>query len=257
VESKYLDKDSTPSPLFPKRLMIAKLTVYPNFNIVGELKNLYIKIPLLQALRDIPIYAKMIKEICGRKPIKKIKNPSSTIRVVGAFSDLILGRQEPVKYVDPGNPIVIVHIQGCSSPNILVDLGVSINILTMETSNTLGFNSFKPTAIILQLENRSVVRPVGTLHDITIFVNSWEYLVDFLIINPRSGLEGNQLILGRPWLTTIYAYIGCREGNMKITRGGITKNLTLYPPIKQIPTFVYPQFPPPRYPKKYLRDPLT
>jgi hypothetical protein len=88
--------------------MIEKPTVYPNFDIVGELKNLYIKIPLLQALQDIPIYVKMIKELCGRKPIKKNKKPSSTVHVVGALSDLILGRQEMVKYVDPGNPIVTV-----------------------------------------------------------------------------------------------------------------------------------------------------
>jgi len=78
--------------------MIAKPTVYPNFDLVGELKNLYINIPLLQALQDIPIYTKTIKEICGRKPVIKIKNLSSTICMVGPLSDLILGRQEPVKY---------------------------------------------------------------------------------------------------------------------------------------------------------------
>jgi hypothetical protein len=129
--------------------MIEKLVVYPNFNIAGELKYLYVKIPLLQALQDIPIYAKTIKELCGRKPVRKIKNSSSTVHVVGALSDLILGRQEPVKYADPRNPIVIVHIQGCSFPNTLVDLGVTINILTMETYNTLGFDYFKTTPIML------------------------------------------------------------------------------------------------------------
>ena len=99
-----------PSPPFSERLMVEKLVVYPNFDIVGELKNLYIKIPLLQDLQDIPIYAKTIKELCWRKPIRKIKNPSSTVCVVGALFDLILGRQELVKYADPGNPIVIVQI---------------------------------------------------------------------------------------------------------------------------------------------------
>jgi hypothetical protein len=44
---------------------------------------------------------------------------------------------------------------------------------------------------------------------------------------------------------------------MKITRGGITKNLTLYPPTKPSPTFVYPKFPPPQYPQKDLAAPLT
>jgi hypothetical protein len=71
--------------------------------------------------------------------------------VVGALSDLILGRKEPVKYSDPRNPIVTVQIQGFSFPNILVDFGAAINILTMETCNTLGFNSFEPTTIMLQL----------------------------------------------------------------------------------------------------------
>jgi hypothetical protein len=88
--------------------MIAKPVIYPNFDIVGEIKNLYIKIPLLQALQDIPIYAKMIKQLCGRNPNRKIKDPSSTVRMVGSLSNLILGRKELIKYADLGNPIVTV-----------------------------------------------------------------------------------------------------------------------------------------------------
>jgi hypothetical protein len=65
--------------------------VYPNFDIIGELENLYVKIPLLQALQDTPIYAKIIKELCGKKPIRNVNNPS-TVHVVGALSDLILGK---------------------------------------------------------------------------------------------------------------------------------------------------------------------
>jgi hypothetical protein len=54
VEQQNLDKDVTPPPPFPERMMIEKPVVYPNFDIVGELKNLYVNIPLLQALQDIP-----------------------------------------------------------------------------------------------------------------------------------------------------------------------------------------------------------
>jgi hypothetical protein len=43
---------------------------------------------------------------------------------------------------------------------------------------------------------------------------------------------------------------------MTISRGGITKNLILYPPAKPSLTFVYPQLPPPQYPEKDLRAPL-
>jgi hypothetical protein len=221
VKSQDSDKDAIPSPLFPKRLMIVKPTVYPYFDIVGELMNLYIKIPLLQALQDIPIYTKTTKELCGRKPVKKIKKSSSKVHVVGALSDLILGKETLVKYADPGNPIAIVQIQGCSFPNTLVNLEAAVNILTMETCNALEFHSFDPTSIMLQLADRSMVKPLGTLHDTAISVDSWEYPADFLIINPKSGLEGHPLILGRPWFTTTDVYIGFRLGTMTISRGGV------------------------------------
>jgi hypothetical protein len=89
VEQQNLDEDLIPPPQFPERIMIAKPYVYPNFYIIRELKNLYVKIPLLQDLQDIPIYAKKIKEICGKKPIRKDKN-QSIVHVVGYLSNIIL-----------------------------------------------------------------------------------------------------------------------------------------------------------------------
>jgi hypothetical protein len=127
----------------------------------------------------------------------------------------------------------------------------------METYNTLGFDSFEATPIMLQLVDRSVVRPVDTLHDIAISIDSWEYPTNFLIINPRSGIKGNPLILGRPWLSIVDTNIECQTGNMKTSRGCFMKILILYPPAKISPTFIYPQFPPPRYPEKDLRSSLT
>ena len=47
-------------PPYPKRLMLPKVVGQPQFNLLGELKNIYVKIPLLQALQDIPIYARTI-----------------------------------------------------------------------------------------------------------------------------------------------------------------------------------------------------
>jgi hypothetical protein len=209
-------KTNSSSPI-SERLMIEKPTVYPKFDIVGEVKNSCVKIPLLQALQDIPIYAKTIKELCGKKPRRKSKGPS-TVHVVGNLSDLILGKKEPVKYIDLGNPMVTVQIQGFFFPNTLVDLGAAIHILIIETCNVLGITSFEPTSIMLALADRLVVKPVGTLQDIEISVDSWEYPTDFLVINPISRLDVHQFILGRPWLATIDAYIGCRISNMEISR---------------------------------------
>jgi hypothetical protein len=152
--------------------MIAKPVVYPTFDIVEELKNLCVKIPLLQAIQDILIYAKTIKELCGEKPRRKTKNPSA-LHVVGTLSDIILCKQELFKYIDLGNLMVTVHIQGYSFPNTLVDLGATINIMTTETCNILCITSYKPNSNLLELVDRSVVKPEGALQYIEVSVDSW------------------------------------------------------------------------------------
>ena len=62
--------------------------------------------------------------------------------------------------------------------------------------------------------------------------NTWEYLVDFLILQPKKNLGGHPLILGRPWLAITDAFIGCRSGSMIIAHGDERKHVTLYPPAK-------------------------
>lgn len=138
------------SPLFPERLMIPKLITYPDFDLVGELKILCIKIPLLQAIQDISIYAKTIKEMCVKKSARKVKT-SPTIHVLGTLSDLFLGEEITIKYEDPGNPIVTIQIYGCSFPNIVVDLEATINILTTETCQSLSITALEPTTTLLEL----------------------------------------------------------------------------------------------------------
>ena len=59
---------------------------------------------------------------------------------------------------------------------------------------------------------------------------SWEYLANFLVLQPKTKFNGYPLILGRPWLATVNAYISCRAGNMTIKNGHLSKQLVLYPP---------------------------
>jgi len=107
---------------------------------------LYKKVPLLQAIQDIPVYAKTTKELCIRKPRRKITN-NPIFQVVGTLYNLLSRRETPVKYEDLGNPIVTVQINGQTFSNALVDLGAAINILTTTTCQKLGITSVEPTSI--------------------------------------------------------------------------------------------------------------
>jgi hypothetical protein len=105
----------------------------PSFNLLEELQNLHVNIPLLQAIRDVLIYAKTMRDICIRRPGRKPRDPL-TVHVVGDLSEIMLGKTPPIKYGDPGNPTVTVKIGQTSIPHVLIDLGETINIMPIETT---------------------------------------------------------------------------------------------------------------------------
>ena len=90
------------------------------------------RIALLQAIKDVPIYNKLVKEKCFRH-LGRQKRDASTINVIGQPSDLMLGQVIYPKYLDPGSPVVDVHINGTIIPHTLIDLGASINVMTRDT----------------------------------------------------------------------------------------------------------------------------
>jgi hypothetical protein len=87
---------------------------------------------------------------------------------LGKLSNLILGKDTPIKYDDLGNPTVTVQIQGNTFSNTLVDLGETINIMTKETWEMLGSTNLRPTPTVLELVIRSTLRPEGILEDVVI-----------------------------------------------------------------------------------------
>ena len=87
-------------PPFTERLVIEKPVVNLEYNILNEKKNICIKIPLLQAIKDIPIYSKVIKELCIKHPGKKQKDPL-TIHVIGEMSECMTDQSRIEKYTNP------------------------------------------------------------------------------------------------------------------------------------------------------------
>jgi hypothetical protein len=70
--------------------------------------------------------------------------------------------------------------------------------------------NLRTTPTILEMTDRSQVKLEGIIDDFIIYLDSWEYPVEFLFLQPNSNLGGHPLILGRPWLATIDALIRCR-----------------------------------------------
>eukprot|EP00253_Pinus_taeda_P002786 PITA_02786 len=114
---------SSSTPPFPERLQIhkgvEKQILLPNYDFLDELKNVCIKIPLLQAIREIPILAKTIKELSLKRPGRKPRD-TRRIHLVGKIADIMMGKITMQKYVDPDRSIT-------KPDGVLEDISVSLD----------------------------------------------------------------------------------------------------------------------------------
>ena len=102
--------------------------------------------------------------------------------------------------------------------------------MTKDILQQLNVANMRPTPTILHLANSSTIKLDGIVEDLVVTLDSWEYPTNFMILSPKATLGGYPIILGRPWLATIDAYIGCLSGDITISDGKSTKKLVLYPP---------------------------
>ncbi len=151
--------------------------------------------------------------------------------MIGEPSDYITWTPNIDKYDNLGNPIVTVIVNNVAIGNLLIDLGATINKMTTTMLEALQLEKFlRPTLIVMELVDHTMVKLVGVIDDVIVYIASWDYPVYFMAINSKDPSTRHRIILGRPWLATANAFIGCRDGEMKISNGLSTQKLVLYPP---------------------------
>ncbi|RVW45773.1 Gag-Pol polyprotein [Vitis vinifera] len=180
-------KKST-SPPFPQALH-GKKGIRNAAEILEVLRQVKVNIPLLDMIKQVPTYAKFLKDLCTIKE-------------------------------DPGSPTISVMIGGKVVEKALLDLGASVNLLPYSVYKQLGLGELKPTAITLSLADRSVKIPRGVIEDVLVQVDNFYYPVDFIVLDTDPTVKEANLvpiILGRPFLATSNAIINCRNGLMQLT----------------------------------------
>ena len=80
------------------------------------------------------------------KRIKEIKK----IQLAGKIADNMMGKIAIPKYLDPGSPVVKIHINGIEIQNTLIDLGAAINIRSRKIVEKLKLPNLLFTSTLLQ-----------------------------------------------------------------------------------------------------------
>ena len=218
-------KKTIPPP-FPRALRGKKKI--PNQAEIWEvLRQVKVNIPLLDMIKQVPTYAKFLKDMCTFKKGLGIEKKAFITEQVSA----IIQSKTPVKYKDLGSPTISVSIGGTSIDKALLDLGASVSLLPYSMYKQLGLGELKPTNITLSLVDRSVKIHKGIVEDVLVKVDKFYYPVDFVVLDTEPLANGPNhvpIILGRPFLATANAIINCRNGVMQLTFGNMTSELNIF-----------------------------
>ena len=194
-------KKSMPPP-FPQALR-GKKGVNNPYEILEVLRQVKVNILLLDTIKQVPMYAKFLKDLCTVKRGLNVNKKSFLSEQVSA----IIQCKTLVKYKDPGCPIISVNIGGTCMEKALLDLGASVNLLPYSVYKQLGLGELKPTTITLSLADRSVKIPKGTVEDVLVHVDKFYYLVEFVVLDIEPVAMGANYVPIPP----ILGYLKCNH----------------------------------------------
>lgn len=204
-------------PPFPHRL--AKKKKGDDEKEIWEtFKKVEINIPLLTAIRQVPRYAKFLKELC----VNRNKLQGNERVNMGENVSAIIQKKLPQKCKDPGMFAISCKIGNVGMEKAMCDLGASINVMPLSIYNSLNIGPLKPTGVVLTLADRSSVFPEGILEDVLVQVDDLVFPADFYVLNMEDDGTPNSrlLLLGRPFLKTAHTKIDVHAGTLTMEFDG-------------------------------------
>ena len=203
----------TPTVPFPQRLQKAKREEqFSRF--LDIFKKIEINIPFVEVINQMPNYAKFLKEIQNKK--RKIAE-KGIVNLTATCSAVIL-QKLPTKMKDLGSFTIPYSIGNYVFKKALCDYVASINLMPLSVVQRLSLGELTPTAITLQMADRSMAQLEGVLEDVLVKVGKFIFPMDFFIMKMEEGTQV-PLLLGIPFLTTGAALIDVQKGELTLRVG--------------------------------------
>ena len=198
---------------FPQRLQKAKREEqFSRF--LDMFKKIEINIPFAEVINQMPNYAKFMKEILN----KKRKIAEDGIVNLTATCSVVIQQKLPAKMKDLGSFTIPCSIGKYEFKKDLCDSGASINLMPLSVVQKLSLGELTPTAITLQMADRSMAQLEGVLEDVLVKVGKFIFLVDFVIMKMEEDTQ-IPLLLGRPFLATGAALIDVQKVELTLRVG--------------------------------------
>ena len=179
-------------------------------------RKVQINLPLLDAIQQVPRYAKFLKELCTNK--RKTKERAMVSQNVSA----LLKSNNPKKCNGPGMFSLPCVIGNRLISHAMLDLGASINVMPYNVFKDLELNNLQKTSVCIQLADRSFISPLGIVEDVLVKIDKLIFPADFYILEMNEAClkPSHSILLGRPFLKTAKAIINVDKGSLSVEFDG-------------------------------------
>ncbi|CAN6552302.1 unnamed protein product [Malus baccata var. baccata] len=214
---------------FPSRFMQKKKEEAEK-DILETFRKVQVNIPLLDAIKQVPRYAKFLKELCTTRKRMSTKE----VVKVGENVSAILQRKLPPKCKDPGSFTIPCVIGNTRFESAMLDLGASINVMPYPIYASMNLGALKNDGVIIQLADRSNAYPKGVLEDVLVQVNHLVFPADFYVLEMDESDHAPSLpiLLGRPFMKMAWTKIDVYSGTFSMEFDGEVVNFNLSDSIK-------------------------
>ncbi|CAN6716326.1 unnamed protein product [Malus baccata var. baccata] len=223
------NKGKNVSNSIPSRFMQTKKEEAEK-DILETLRKVQVNIPLLDAIKQVPRYAKFLKELCTTR--KRIS--TKEVVKVGENVSAILQRKLPPKCKDPGSFTIPCVIGNTRFKSAMLDLGASINVMPYSIYVSMNLGELKHDGVTIQLADRSNAYPKGVLEDVLVQVDHLIFPADFYVLEMDESDHALSLpiLLGRPFMKTAQTKIDVYNRTLSMEFDGENVNFNLSDSIK-------------------------
>ncbi|CAN6554945.1 unnamed protein product [Malus baccata var. baccata] len=202
---------------FPSRFLQAK-NEEEEKDVLETFRKGHVNIPLLDAIKQIPKYAKFLKKLCTTRKWIREKEVVHVSENVSA----LLQRKLPPKCKDPGSFTIPCVIGNTRFDHAMLDLGASINVMPYSVYASMNLGKLKNDGVIIQLADRSNAYPKGVLEDVLVQVDHLIFPADFYVLDMKDSTHSppSPLLLGRPFMKTAQTKIDVAKGAVTMAFGG-------------------------------------
>ncbi|CAN6588922.1 unnamed protein product [Malus baccata var. baccata] len=148
---------------FPGRFLQSKKEEEEK-DVLETFRKVQVNIPLLDAIKQIPKYAKCLKKLCTTRKHFQEKEVVQVSENVFA----IIQRKLPPKCKDPGSFTIPCVIGNTRFKSAMLDLGASINVMPYSVYASMNLGVLKNDGVIIQLADRSNAYPKGVVEDVLV-----------------------------------------------------------------------------------------